>query len=416
MVVVTAHRVSLRKVANTLEERPPTLAVDLINLAAQLYAADRSSRRGRRWVRQLGVAVEVADPTPWQAALPCLGTALNKLTDDEWSINLVGERQPLPEEKQPWLLKSREHTLDAVALFSGGLDSFAGAAAWLVEHPDEVLGLVSISSSTVTGRVQKDLAAVLAACFPERTYHLLIPLNLVDAPDVERSQRTRGLVYTATAAAIAHTAGVERVLIFENGYGAINPRLLEYQEGSQATKSTHPHVVRLLEDSYRAAGLACRIELPNLTRTKAELLGMVPEQLRDAIRLTVSCDSFPLRRKEYKQCGHCGSCVLRQQALREAGLASHDRRDYISSPFLGSKELRHAALMAAQAKRLSQLTDDFDRAVEQWPEIGLGSEAQLSLDRVAWIDMLRRYGSEWERILANDNGLADLLGWTAIYD
>jgi hypothetical protein len=413
-MVVAAHRFSLRRIANALEERPSSLAVDLVGVAAQLYAADRSNRRGRSWKRRLRVPVVVSEIEPWSRTRPFLENALTKLTDDEWQIDLSDGRQPLPEEQQPWLLKSKEYELTSVALFSGGLDSFAGAAAWLEEHPEEILGLVSISSSTVTGKVQRDLVEFLRLNFPNRIYHLAVPLKLIRAPNVERSQRTRGLVYTATATAIATCAGVQRVLIFENGYGAINPRLLEYQLGAQATKSTHPYVVHLLEDAYREAGLNCRIELPHVTETKAELLNRVPDRLRSGMRPSVSCDGFPLRIKDSKQCGHCGSCILRQKALRGAGLEAFDRDDYLSSPFRGGQQLRHLSLMAFQAKQLAELTNyDLTQVAASWPEVVLGLDGQLSLERIEWLQMLHRYGLEWQKIVEGDPVLASRLGWGA---
>jgi len=413
-MVIAQHRVTLSEVASALEERPSSLAVDLINLAAQLYAADRSNRRGRFWKRCLRTPVIVSELDAWSRARRYLEEALTKLTDDEWQVSLIQGRQPFPEERQPWLLKSKEHALTSVALFSGGLDSFAGAASWLEDHPAEILGLVSVSSSTVTGRVQKDLVSFLSDSFPDRVYQLRVPLNLIDAPDVERSQRSRGLIYTATATAIANCAGVDRVLVFENGYGAINPRLLQYQEGAQANKSTHPYVLHLLEVAYRMAGLACKIELPHVTETKAELLKRIPDRLRAGIRLSVSCDSFPLRIKESKQCGYCGSCVLRQQAIRVAGLGEFDRIDYLSSPFRESRRLRYLALMAFQAKQLAEwITSDVEEAAEAWPELAVGLDGQLSLERIEWLNMLHRYGLEWQRIVAEGAALGARLGWTS---
>lgn len=414
-MVVTAHHVNLSNVARAFQHRPPAAAVDLVSLAAQVYAVDRSCRRGRSWKRRLPVQAIVSNCEPWTHCRSALVKALTVLTDDIWELRISKGRQPLPEEKQPWLLRVSEPQITSMALFSGGLDSFAGSASWLDNHQEEVLVLVSVSSSTVTGRIQRDVAGLLMQAYPERVVHICVPLNLIKAPDVERSQRTRGLIYTAIAGAVAHCAGVGRVLIFENGYGSINPRLLGYQEGAQATKSTHPFVVRLMEEAYREAGLPIRIELPYAAHTKAELLRTLPGKLRDGIRLTVSCDSFPLRIKATKQCGHCGSCILRQQALREAGLQRFDRGDYASSVFEGGSQLRHFALMAYQAGQLvefarSENLPDIERL---WPEVLLGWEGQLSLERLAWIAMLRRYGLEWRRLIDREPSLGARIGWAA---
>lgn len=386
------------------------LAVDLVNIAARLYAIDRSVARGRSWKRSLAANLEVEDFNNWTNLGTELSSVLALLTDDTWEIGFSKGRKQLPEERQPWLFKVGAHEITSVALFSGGLDSFAGAANWLERHPDDVLGLVSVTSSTVIGKVQKDLVRLLSDANPGRVFHLIVPLNLAHARDVERSQRTRGFVYTAIATATAHCAGVARVLIFENGYGSINPRLVDHQCGAQSTKSTHPFAMKLLGDFYQRAGLGVRIELPYEGHTKSELLATIPESLRSAIRLTVSCDGFPLRRKDVKQCGYCGSCVLRQQSLRSAGLEEFDRNDYAESPWLQERS-EHLLLMAYQAKQFIEASSEMPAdAIRHWPEISLG-EAQPSLNQVERLKLLLRYGQEWQCLVDRDPGLAKRIGW-----
>ena len=408
--MIAESRFSLQEAAKALESHLPAIAVDLVNVASHLYAVDRSYSRGRQWKRSLGVSVAVSDMELWAAAQPFLQDALHHLTDDEWRIDFIEGRSTLPEENQPWLLQSRNLTLTSVGLFSGGLDSFAGAAAFLDEHPDESLGLVSVSSSTVVGSLQQKLFELLHSSFPNRVDHVRIPLKLIAAKDVERTQRTRGLVYSAMATAIAVSAHADRILIFETGYGAINPRLMEHQEGAQATKSTHPHVIQRLEAFYKQLIPDCPIELPHVNETKAELLKRIPAHLREGIRITGSCDAFPLRLKQFKQCGYCGSCILRQQAVRGASLEAFDRDDYWASPFRGGDRLQIARLMAAQAKSLAK-SPEFTRAAAEWPELVLGLQGQLTLERTRWLNMLNRYGLEWRQMVAGDPSLANLLGW-----
>jgi hypothetical protein len=243
--------------------------------------------------------------------------------------------------------------------------------------------------------------------------HLEVPLNLIEAPEVENSQRTRGLVYTGIGTAIAACADVRSLLIFENGYGAINPRLFGYQEGAQATKSAHPFVVGSLEDLYSDLGFLIRLEQPHCLQTKAELLLDIPAILRDGIRVTASCDSFPLRLRENKQCGFCGSCILRQQSLRQSGLEAFDRSDYANSPFKGGNRVEHLSQMAYQAKQFLHWAtpERWDDATRLWPEIALGGEGQVSFSQIELLDMLRRYGAEWENLAANDPVIAQRIGW-----
>jgi hypothetical protein len=204
------------------------------------------------------------------------------------------------------------------------------------------------------------------------------------------------------------------VLIFENGYGAINPRLVDHQEGAQATKSAHPFAIRLLQRVYDNVGFRVRIGLPHLSHTKAELVARIPRDLRPYIRMTVSCDGFPLRLQNAKQCGYCGSCILRQQALRCAGLQGFDRDDYLEFPFETGRRSKQLLLMAFQAR---QFIDSFPSGSvadigRRWPEIALGDEGQLSFDRAGEVDMLRRYGLEWQSLVTADAAFAARIGWT----
>lgn len=410
--VIPQHRVSLQSVSSSLEDRPSSLAVDLVNIAASLYAIDRSTPRGRGWRRSLAADLPVENLDNWRNLGSELSSALTVLTDDTWTIGFSQGRVQLPEERQAWLFKVDSSQISAVALFSGGLDSFAGAAVWLDRHPNDVLGLVSVTSSTVIGKVQRDLVQLLLNAYPKRVFHLIVPLNLTQAPEVERSQRTRGFVYTAIATATASCAGVQRLLIFENGYGSLNPRLVEHQIGAQATKSMHPFPLGLLAGIYSRAGLGVQIELPNENQTKGELLAATPEELHPGIRMTVSCDGFPLRRKKIKQCGYCGSCVLRQQSLRVAGLEEFDRDDYAESPWR-QKRLDHLLLMAYQARQFIEITSSMTtvEAIRRWPEIALGEETQPSLRQMERLCLLQRYGLEWKRLVSTDPNLAKRIGW-----
>jgi hypothetical protein len=405
---------NLSPMANALETKPDPRLVDLVSVAAQAYAADRLKRRGRHWKREFNVSVAVSDPVPWRLASSCLSGALNALTDDHWEFEFGQGRPSMPAELQDFLLISRQSRVSAVALFSGGLDSWAGAGIWLQEHPDDVLALVSIASSTVIGKVQRDLAAQLAEFYPNRVCHIPAPLHLLRAPDVERSQRTRGFLFTAFAAAASRGANSDLVLVFENGYGALNPRLVDHQEGAQATKSTHPHVLSLLAQLYQSVGAPVRIELPHIYETKAELLARMPANLRPGIAATISCDGYPQRVWTQKQCGYCASCLLRKQALMSAGLEEFDRTDYVESPFETGRRRGHLMLMAYQAWQINSLGnhDPLAEASRHWPEITLGASEQAPLDAITRFGMLERYAQEWKSLVSRSAQLAERLGWT----
>lgn len=411
---VADPRYSLGTATRALSEAPDAQVVDLVSIAAQLYAADRSRHRGREWIRRMDVCLPISSRGLWVHVGPVLEQALSVLTDDQWRLEFAEGRPTLAEEQQAWLSFARGQQIDEVALFSGGLDSFAGAARWLAGRSTGRIGLLSLRSSTVVGKIQRDLASALGELYPDRVVHLPVPVNLIRAPDVERSQRTRGFLYSAVAVAVASWSGAHRVLIFENGYGSLNPRLVEHQMGAQATKSTHPHVVQQLQQVFDAAGFAVSIDLPYRGYTKSELVAGIPDDLKPFIAWTVSCDGFPLRDKRAKQCGRCGSCILRQQALRSAGLAEFDRLDYRQPAFECATPPDHLLLMAFQAWELVSraASEHYETVTAKWPEIGLGIGSPPSLEAAERLAVLRRYGLEWASLIAADRELARRLGWS----
>jgi 7-cyano-7-deazaguanine synthase in queuosine biosynthesis len=401
----------LQSVASTLGVKVPVLAMDLAQIAQAVYTVDRTKRRRKTWTRRLDVTARVVDVARWRSVRAEIEHTLHIATDDDWHVNFVSRATSAPEELQAALV-SRE--ISAIALFSGGLDSFAGAAHWLASNPGATLGLLSVQTSTVVKGIQSTQYGLLYREFGDRVIRLSVPLRMVDGKDAESTQRTRGFVFVSIAAAVASCAGSNQVLVFENGYGAINPRSMIHMDGAQFTKSTHPYFLKVLGETLALANVAVNIALPYGDYTKAELVACIPQALLPGIKLTASCDSFPLRRKGVKQCGYCTSCILRQQSLRSAGLAEYDRKDYAERPF--DTKVRHPEfirLMASEAKAFSELTSGAapSEAAHRWPQIVLGESDISSLTCRLRLRLLGRYGREWQALVANDPALEARLGW-----
>ncbi len=386
---------------------PPTCA-DLLTIALCCYTADRTFPRGRDWRRDLSLRIPVIDQTAWRSTVGRLESWLTLLTGDEWQLRLVSRRAARGSESQ-LVLELPEDAPRAAALFSGGLDSYAGAGSWLERDKTGVLVLVGVQSSTVVGAVQRRLFRRLSDAYPGRVRFVAVPLHLSHSVSRDSWQRTRGFVYHALVSSVAHVAQAPDAIVFENGYGALNPRLGEQQRGAQTTKSTHPWVVSGWSQISDLLGLEPRTTLPHRWQTKAEVLAAMPSGLWAGIRETESCDAFPLRRRLLKQCGECGSCILRRQALIAAGLAYQDRTDYAKDP-LGPNDLTR--LMAYQAWQFRSITTaDWGRVELRWPEVTLGRTGQLPIDVELDLDLLRRYASEWGRIARMDPQRGAAFAW-----
>lgn len=380
----------------------PNPAGDAISVATACYAADRMIRRtgtvlGRR---ELEVRVPVEADETWTAVRPRLEAYLEALTSDAWRLTFIGGRPLRTSESQLQLMSMRSGPTDAVGLFSGGLDSLAGAALWLMDNPTARLTLVGARSSSVIGRDQQRLAAFLRGLFGDRVDYIGIPIQLRDNRRGESSQRTRSFLFTSLAVAAANTAGTTAVLVFENGFGAVNPRLAENQVNHHVNRGAHPKVLDTLSEAFNSLGLGVQIVLPHLYETKAEMLTRLIPAVQAGISLTASCDAYPLRSPRGSHCGMCGSCLLRRESLLAAHLSRHDRRDYVLNWQRRDANLPMGRLMARQAWMFRRWAgpDHWNVVGMHWPEILDAIQDPDSLDGRLLLDVFRRYGNEWDAI------------------
>jgi len=388
---------------------------DLVTVALSCYAADRMTKRTVDWSRQLRLRIALHHPDPWISARDSLEAYLGILTDDDWTFDFVGGRRGRVSELQGTLFPVSLGGAGSVALFSGGLDSLAGAALWLA-HGAAPLVLVGARSSRVIGRDQHAVASALRELFGERVVELGIPLELRNGLSRESTQRTRGFLFLSLAAAAALTAQAGDIVVFENGYGAHNPRLVENQFGSQATLATHPHLLTLFELLMHELGMGIPIRLPHRWETKAQLVRRLPIEAMPLVRQTSSCDSYPLRLASKTHCGRCGSCVLRQQSLISAGLERADRHDYLRRPFERGVEAGVATtLMARQAWQFGYLAtiEAWDEIAWRWPSLTLGANDSSWEHRAGVLGLMRTYAEEWRQLMSDRPHLRRHLRWPA---
>jgi hypothetical protein len=403
------------------------LSADLFDVAVAVAAADRSAPRPRArfgrgpspWRRRLDVTVPVREPDRWRSAEVAsrLEDALSFLTEDEWTIRFRGCRgERRPSERQGHLFPAPSGPV-RVALHSGGLDSFAGAAIDMAEHPESDFLVVSGVASNRIGSVQRSLARALALQSRRTVCHVAFRYGFSYAPGEaapEKTQRTRGFLFTAIGAAAALAAGASRLDVYENGIGAINLPYDGTQLGTAGTRAMHP--VALLKMARFVAALVGRdfaIENRFATWTKAEMcahpaLSALEGRLAD----TFSCDSFPIRRRGMPQCGTCTSCILRRQSLGVAGRGAFDPvagyvRDVLAPDF-DDQPVRHRVAWNAMNRqadvlraRLAQadpwlaLTQEFPDLRRIEAELVSAKLAQASALRRQVVSLLSRYVAEW---------------------
>ena len=312
--------------------RPLTaVEMDFIWLAFAVYAADRFAPRHpfgpngtSFWRRRLHVRVPMRERQLWANVEPKLVRALEMLTEDDWTFDFSGDRASFSVEMQGHFRRFEHSDIHWVSLFSGGLDSLAGALHWLLRQPGRGL-LVSGQTHSRMQAAQELLVKNLSGEFPDRIDHAGVQYGFPEKQElsgVESSQRARAFVHVCLGALAALTVGNSRLFLFENGIGAFNLSCDTAQIGSQNSRGTHPVFLSRMENYVSTVfGKRFAIENPFTFSTKGQMLGFAPlAQYEQLLQQSFSCDRFPNYHHRAPQCGYCPSCLIRRLAFHASGL------------------------------------------------------------------------------------------------
>jgi 7-cyano-7-deazaguanine synthase in queuosine biosynthesis len=307
---------------------PSAPARDLYRLGGAVFCVDKVALRAETadgWTRELALDAPVAARARWQAARPALGEALDFLSGDRWTLRFRGGGDVRGE--------TRVRPPDVVCLFSGGLDSLAGAIDLLEDGRDVVL--VGHFDSGFVGGVQDTLARALRRTYRDRVR--LRQLRLAPAApnrlqarplpeERETSTRARSFLFIAAGLAIASAFGEDIPLYMpENGFIGINVPLVRSRAGSLSTRTTHPYFIAQLETALAAVGIANPIVNPFRLQTKGEALAGCHngDLLTSLVDVSISCahpETARWERLPPSNCGYCFPCLIRRGALHHVGL------------------------------------------------------------------------------------------------
>ena len=394
---------------------------DLIWLAMAVYLADRFASRspygpnGRiYWRRRIHITVPVSEQKLWESLEAKLLLALTFLTEDDWSFTFVDGRQPFNEEDQDHFRQFTPQQIEWAALFSGGLDSAAGTVNWL----QRTHGRALLVSGQTNGRIavgQREQIAELRNHFATRIEHIGMSYGLPDKTGMdgfESSQRTRAFMHVLMGSVAASMAGANKLMLFENGFGALNLACDNAQIGSQNSRGTHPLFLRRMGEVVGGAlGQPFTIENPYMFSTKAEMLLVEDEaKFRRLFQRSFSCDRFPNYPHKAPQCGRCASCLVRRMSFHAAGLPD-EPHNYTFDIFANKplRNLRTIELLAqvkmtvqadALAERLNAI-DAWNRLGENWPEL-LRTEKDLGISNFsdATSTLLGKHVQQWRAFVS----------------
>ena len=367
-----------------LLQRLPDRALDLLEIASFVYGLDSAvSRGGLRdrslgadWYRSFYVTVPVRDLGHWrrQDVSEALAETLFQLSNDHFVFNF--EPQDDERVESGWFALSKDDgwQADRVLMFSGGLDSYAGALAEIVEQENKV-ALVSHQSSTKLSRVQTDLVKDLRSRYgADACRHFPLRVQLAKGAEAESTHRTRSFLFAAIGQATALAFGTDRVSFHENGIVSLNLPPINAVVGTKATRTTHPQVLRLYSDLMSLVfGGQRRVDNPFFWRTKTEVLETIARLgAADQIAVTSSCADTHNRTIQHPHCGRCSQCIDRRFAVLAAGLERYDPSeayaiDLLNGPRKDVRDREMGLSYMRNAVAFEAITPE--QLLNLWPEI-----------------------------------------------
>jgi len=333
----------------------PDRLLDLLEIAAYVFSADRLSYRGstsavefHRWSdRSFEYNIRIRDYDFWRRedTVEKLRDAIEFLSGDrahDFSFQ-GGHSTPSVSlfDKEEFQPSASEDT--SIILFSGGLDSLTGAVQRLENSDDDVL-LVSHWSQYQIRKTQRSLVEALQDRYPDRVswYRFRCMLRR-PLKSKEETQCTRSFLFSSIAFSLAQTLGIKRFYLYENGVTGINLPRREDLMHARASRTTHPKTISHFTDLFNHVSNqedSFSILNPFQWKTKAEVLDLLVNKYSQGSLLSsaVSCgvvrDTFDTN---VTHCGKCSQCVDRRFAAFAANCDNLDDRGIYDTDIVNEK-------------------------------------------------------------------------------
>jgi len=416
-------RLEVENVSHVLLQDLDDVARDLLDIAAYVYYADTSITRGttkdvfdKQWVRHFIFIIPVRKLEVWRNdfVTETLVEILNYLTQDKFDFTFV-QRKPRHEQLAfRTIAEALPYHADAdcVMLFSGGMDSLAGAVHLCANGRKPILA--SHRPRPVLTRLQRSLAdsirqRLLSWSFP----HLDIRINRIGSEARDNSQRSRSFLFLALGSLVAVELGLDEVMVCENGITTFNLPRLGQTVGTQASRSTHPKFIRLFEElALQVFKTNLRISNPFLWMTRAEVIDVLQRNgVAELLPLSASCNQSR-RPKIYPHCGTCSQCVDRRFAVAYAGsnLLESEINGYEKDIFTQSLEQGEEMMQAMSPVQFSLdiRQRDIDSFCEKYGQVydAVGS-IQGDPEKVLRdiYNLHRRFANEVHEVMRREHGI-----------
>lgn len=372
-------------ISRTMLSNLPDLLIDLLEVAAYVYCADQRlvrgseqlSKFGESWRRSLRFSIPVRELAVWQdpEVQEALIDTLGFLSDDSYTFDFRQAETPVQPKEQYFhdlIDPAEEH--DGVALFSGGVDSYAGSVTDLVAN-GRSLTLVGHHSSPNIRSVQQSLIdEIKRRGFERRLSYIPVWVSNEGVQAREYTQRTRSFLFACLGLVVARMSGKDGFSFYENGVVSINLPVAGDVVGGRATRTTHPKALRGFERIFSLLlDRDVQIHTPLQWLTKKEVTEKIAAAgMADQISQTLSCTRTREWTKSRKQCGVCSQCIDRRFGILAAGLGDYEPSDrYMKDLLLDDRsdgnDLRMALAYVSLFKKIASTPKD--RFLVDFPEI-----------------------------------------------
>lgn len=328
-----------------------SLSRDLCEIAAYVFMADKSFKRGDfgKWTRDFSFLIPVRNPARWNSVKSILTNTVATLSGDNIEFHFVKSTEDTDDKHLEKPQTPRDSEADCVSLFSGGLDSFAGAAYLLTQNRRPIFASHYVSSlKSLQGKLIQGIEDEFnqkVEHFQYRVTSRTVKNTAFPFANKESSHRARSFMFLSYAAVAAATHGLSDIYICENGVLSLNVPISDARKGTRSTRHAHPlflhYFNQFINELY---GRTFSVQNPFQFWTKAQEAKFLEKtSLYRLINHTVTCWGYPnqtLRYPNSNHCGYCIPCIVRRVSVKAAGLAAYDDQ-YVVDVFNlkpGSKE------------------------------------------------------------------------------
>lgn len=345
--------IKIWEIARSLTANLSPVLADLLEIAACVYVADQTVRRGGRktinygdtWYRDLRFEVAVREPDFWNQpdVQTALADTLGFLSGDTFEFGFSKHTNPPQFDNYLDFRATNPNPegIEKVVMFSGGLDSLAGAVHEIFGERRHI-ALVSHKPVGHIASRQKALFKDLKEALPDKQFeplHVSVWAHKKGIRESDHTQRTRSFLYVTIGAVVAHLFGLDAVDFYENGVMSVNLPLAGHEFGARATRTTHPQTLIGFSNILSlATGDRFHVKNDFLWKTKQEVVELIASHSRSKlIGNSVSCMHTRQTSHQQPHCGMCSQCLSRRFATLGADAINDDagtlyREDVLTAP------------------------------------------------------------------------------------